>query len=214
MLSALIAPAMVVAISPFSIVAAVVLLLHTDRPRPNGIAFPIGRLAGLAAVTAAFIQAPRLLGGLNRPIQPALLVAIGALLLIGGAWIWIRRESFIQEPRWLQRLNRITPVGAGAIGAFLVLSNPKMLAANAAAGLVIGAAGLGAAGAGLAVAYYSAVASSTVAVPVLAYAVVGGRVDGQLTRVKEWIQRRHAAISAVVLVVVGAAVMVAGLLGA
>ena len=52
-LSELLAPAMVVAISPFSIIAVVILILHTDAPRPNGVAFLAGRLIALAAVTAA-----------------------------------------------------------------------------------------------------------------------------------------------------------------
>ena len=51
-----------------------------------------------------------------------------------------------EEPRWLSSINRITPVGAAVIGLLLVLTNPKMLAANAAAGLLIGTAGLGVAG--------------------------------------------------------------------
>jgi hypothetical protein len=67
-LSQLLAPAMVVAISPFSIIVAIVLVLHTDRARANGWAFLAGRLLALAAVTVAFMQAPRLIGNLNRPV--------------------------------------------------------------------------------------------------------------------------------------------------
>ena len=111
-LGQLLAPAMVVAISPFSIIAAVVLVLHTDRPRPTGLAFLTGRLIGLAAITAAFIQAPRLVSGFHRPISPWVLIAVGAILLALGLWVWARRNRMTEELRWLSSINRITPVGA------------------------------------------------------------------------------------------------------
>lgn len=207
MLAALLAPALVVAISPFSIVVAVIVLLHTNRPRINGTAFLAGRVLALAAVTAVFDQAPRIMSGLNRPIPPWLLTVVGVVLLAAGAWLWIKRDRFATDPRWLARLNELSPIGAGAIGGFLVLSNPKMLAASAAAGLVIGTSTLHPAGVGLAVTYYAVVASSTVALPVLAYLVVGARYDVQLTRLKDWIDRRNAAIGAVVMVLVGVALL-------
>lgn len=212
-LSELLAPAMVVAISPFSIIAAVILVLHTDRPRPNGLAFLAGRLIALAAVTAVFVTAPRMLTDLDRPIPPRVLITVGAVCLAFGAWVWIRRGRMTDEPRWLSRINEITPLGAGVIGILLVLTNPKMLAANAAAGLLIGTASLGAAGAGGAVVYYSAVASSTVAAPVFAYVAVGAGADHQLTRLKEWLHRRSGLVSAVILATVGIALLYNGIKG-
>ena len=89
-LSQLLAPAMVVAISPFSIIVAVFLVLHTDRARANGLAFLVGRLLALAAVTAAFLQAPRMISGLNRPISPWVLIALGGILFVIGVWVWLR----------------------------------------------------------------------------------------------------------------------------
>jgi hypothetical protein len=44
LLSQLLAPAMVVAISPFSIIVAIFVVLHTDRALANGFAFLVGRL--------------------------------------------------------------------------------------------------------------------------------------------------------------------------
>ena len=62
-------------------------------------------------------------------------------------------------------------------GSALILVNPKVLVMNAAAGLVIGTAGLGVPGAWMAVAYYTVIAGSSVLVPIVAYAVAGKRVD-------------------------------------
>ncbi len=207
---------MVVAISPFSIIIAIFLVLHTDRALANGVAFLLGRLLTLAAVTAAFLQAPRLIGSLNRPVSPRILIVLGGILLGIGMWVWLRRDRMTEEPPWLSRFSRLTPVGATAIGALLVLTNPKMLAATAAAGLLIGTAGIGTAGIGIAgasgaVAYYSAVASSTVAVPVLTYIAVGARAADQLTRLKEWLHRRSGHVSAVILVAVGITVLFMGI---
>ena len=126
-LGQLLAPAMVVAISPFSIIAAVVLVLHTDRPRPNGVAFLAGRLIGLAAITAVFIQAPRLVSGFDRPISPWVLIAVGAILLVLGLWVWARRDRMTEEPRWLSSISRITPVGAGVDRGSARADKPEML---------------------------------------------------------------------------------------
>ena len=203
LLGQLLAPAMVVAISPFSIIAAVVLVLHTDRPRPNGLAFLAGRVIGLAASTAVFMQAPRFLGGLNRPISPWVLITLGGVLLLLGAWVWARRHRMTEEPRWLSRINGITPVGAGVIGVLLVLTNPKMLAANAAAGLLIGTAGLGLASRGrrrcvlLRRRELHRCRSDT------RLCGSGARVDDHLTRLKEWMHRRSGLVTAVILVAVG-----------
>jgi hypothetical protein len=77
-----------------------------------------------------------------------------------------------------------------------------VLVMNAAAGLIIGTAAAGAR-VWVAVALYTALAGSTVIAPVLAYVVAGGRVDQQLERVRNWMQREHAAVTAVILLAVG-----------
>ena len=58
-LTELIPLALVVALSPLSIIPAV-LVLHTPRPRPTGLAFLVGWLVGLAGVD----------GHLPRGVQP------------------------------------------------------------------------------------------------------------------------------------------------
>jgi len=83
--------------------------------------------------------------------------------------------------------------------------------ATAAAGLVVGAAGLGAPGASLAVAYYTVIAGSTVLLPILAYAIAGERVDDQLKRMKQWMERQHAVLMAGFLAVVGLLLVYTGI---
>jgi hypothetical protein len=64
-LTELIPLALVVAISPLSIIPAV-LVLHTPRPKPTSLAYLVGWIFGLAALTAVFVEVTSLLGGLDK----------------------------------------------------------------------------------------------------------------------------------------------------
>jgi threonine/homoserine/homoserine lactone efflux protein len=213
-LGQLIPLALVVALSPLTIIPAIVLVLQSDRARATGLAFLSGWLLGLAATTAVFVQLPRLLDGLNRPAPTWaawVRIAVGIALVAFGAWRWVTRHRATKQPEWLNRLTRMTPVGAAAVGLGLILVNPKVLVMNAAAGLVIGTAGLGVPGAWLTVAYYTVIAGSSVLVPILAYAIAGQRVDHQLERVKQWMERQHAVLMAGFLTVVGLLLVYTGI---
>src|SRR5882757_1347747 len=213
-LGQLIPLALVVAMSPLTIIPAIVLVLQSDRARPTGLTFMSGWLLGLAATTAVFVQLPRLLDGLNRPAPTWaawVRIAVGIALVALSVWRWVTRHQVTKQPAWLSRLSRMTPAGAAAVGVGLILVNPKVLVMNAAAGLVIGTAGVGVPGAWLAVAYYTVLAGSTVLVPILAYAVAGERVDDQLERVKRWMERQHAVLMAGFLAVVGLLLVYTGI---
>ncbi len=206
--------ALVVALSPLTIIPAIVLVLQSDRARATGLAFLSGWLLGLATTTAVFVQLPRLLDGLNRPAPTWaawVRIAVGAALLGFGVWRWLTPHRATKQPAWLNRLTKMTPAGAATVGVGLILVNPKVLVMNAGAGLVIGTAGLGLPGAWLAVAYYTVIAGSTVLIPILAYAIAGDRVDHRLERVKQWMERQHAVLMAGFLAVVGLLLVYTGI---
>ncbi|WP_158243976.1 GAP family protein [Mycobacterium sp. 4858] len=213
-LAKLTAPALVVAVSPISIGVSLVLLAHNDRPYSSSVAYLLGRLVSLTALAAAFMQFPRLFDGLLEP-APAwadgVVVGAGVVLMSLGTWLWWRRAHPTGGLRWEGSVGRITPSAAAAIGMLPMLANPKVLAASAAVGTQIASVRMTAAGSVLAVAYYAALASSTVAAPVLAYLVVGPRIDPQLERIRQWIQRRHRALAATAVVLAGFAVVLYGL---
>lgn len=213
-LGQLIPLALVVAMSPLTIIPAIVLVLQSERARPTGLAFMFGWLIALAATTAVFVQVPRLLDDFNRPAPTWAAwarIAVGVALVAFGAWRWLTRHRVTEQPAWLNRLSRLTPAGAGAVAVGLILVNPKVLVMNAAAGVVIGAAALGAPGTWLAVVYYTVIAGSSVLVPIVAYAVAGERVDHQLERLKQWIERQHAVLMAGFLAAVGLLLVYTGI---
>ena len=214
-LTELIPLALVVALSPLSIIPAV-LVLHTPRPRPTGLAFLVGWLFGLAALTAIFLEVSNLLGGLgDKPPGWAswLRVVVGAALIVFGIYRWMTRKRSAHTPGWMQSLSKLSPPRAAAAAAALTVVNPKVLFICAAAGLAIGSEGLGSTRAWVAVVWYVAVAGSTVALPILAYAVSGDRLDGPLARLKDWMERQHAALVAAILVVIGLLVIYKGIHG-
>jgi threonine/homoserine/homoserine lactone efflux protein len=207
--------ALVVALSPLSIIPAV-LVLHAPRPRPTGLAFLIGWIVGLAALTQIFIEVSNLLGGgLDKPPSWASYVRIvaGAALIAFGIYKWLTRKRAEHSPKWMSSFAKITPGRAFITAMVLVVVNPKVLFMCAAAGLAIGTEGLGRTGAALGLVYYVAIAASTVALPILAYAVSGDRLHQPLVRLKDWMERQHATLVAAILVVLGLLVLYKGIHG-
>jgi threonine/homoserine/homoserine lactone efflux protein len=213
-LTELIPLALVVALSPLSIIPAV-LVLHTPRPRPTGLAFLVGWLVGLGGLTIIFLEVSNLVVDLNQPPRWAswVRIVVGAALIVFGVYRWLTRKRSAHTPGWMQSMGKLTPVRAGAAALALTVVNPKVLFMCAAAGLAIGTAGLGSNHVWLPVVWYVVVAGSTVAIPILAYAVSGDRLDEPLRRLKDWMERQHAVLVAVILVVIGLLVLYKGIHG-
>jgi threonine/homoserine/homoserine lactone efflux protein len=216
-LTELIPLALVIALSPVSIIPAV-LVLQSPRPRAAGLAFMVGWLIGLTLLTVVFLQLSGLAGG-RRDDPPAwaswLRIVVGSALIVFGAYRWFTRSTSSQSPKWMASLSKLTPPRAAVTSLALTVVNPKVLLICVAAGLAIGSAGhhAGDHDVWLAVVYFVAVAGSTVALPILAYAVSGHRLDEPLNRLGHWMERQHAALIAGILVVVGLLVLYKGIHG-
>jgi hypothetical protein len=207
--------AAVIAVSPLSIIPAV-LVLPAPRPRPTGLAFLAGWVLSLAALTALFVAASGLLGGLHKA-PPAwaswLRVVLGSALIVFGIYRWLNRHGHSESPRWMRAFATITPPRAAIIGALLAVVRPEVLIICIAAGLDIGAKGLGVADEWISAAFFVAASASTVAIPILAYARAGARLDGPLLRLKDWMDRHTAALLAAVLILIGLMVLYNGIHG-
>lgn len=206
--------AVVIALSPLSIIPAV-LVLHSPRPRPSGLAFMAGWLIGLSALTAAFIGVSSMLGGMGE--EPPgwaswARVAVGAALIVFGLFRWFTRHSKPHQMPGQRHLTAATPVKALALGALLTVVNPKVLFICAAAGLAIGTAALGPAS-WIAAAVFVAASASTVALPILGYAIWSQRLDPALAKLKAWMEQHNSALVAGILIVIGLMVLYKGMHG-
>jgi protein-S-isoprenylcysteine O-methyltransferase Ste14 len=211
-LTKLIPLGLVIALSPITVIPAV-LVLHAPRPRPAGIAFLGGWVLGLVALTAAFVGASDLLGGLHQapPTWASWLrVALGLALIAFGVFRWRTRHRHTKTPAWLRSFSKLTPVRAGVTGAVLVI-RPEVLILCAAAGLAIGTSGLGVAAGWICGAVFVVVSASTVAIPILGYVAAGDRLDDALERLKVWMEENHGAMMAVILIVIGLLVVYNGI---
>jgi threonine/homoserine/homoserine lactone efflux protein len=213
-LTELIPLALVIALSPLSIIPAV-LALSTPRPRPTGLAFLSGWLIGLSALTIVFLEISSLVVDLDEPPAWAswVRVVVGAALIVFGVYRWLNRNRAAHTPAWMERLGKLTPSRAALTGAALTVANPKVLFMCAAAGLAIGTEGLGSSRVWIGVVWFVAIAASTVALPILGYAVSGHRLEEPLRRVKDWMEQQHAILVAAILVVIGLLVLYKGIHG-
>jgi threonine/homoserine/homoserine lactone efflux protein len=213
-LTELIPLALVIALSPLSIIPAV-LALSTPRPRPTGLAFLSGWLIGLSALTIVFLEISSLVVDLDEPPAWAswVRVVVGAALIVFGVYRWLNRNRAAHTPAWMARLGKLTPSRAALTGAALTVANPKVLFMCAAAGLAIGTEGLGSSRVWIGVVWFVAIAASTVALPILGYAVSGHRLEEPLRRVKDWMEQQHAILVAAILVVIGLLVLYKGIHG-
>lgn len=212
-LSKLVALAAVIALSPITVIPAV-LVLHAPRPRPASLSFLGGWLLGLVALTAAFVSGSDLLSGFHAtPPKWAAWVrlAFGVALIALAAYHWSTRHRQRNMPRWMRSFSTLSPVRAGVIGAVLVPVRPEVLILCAAAGLAVGNSSLSAGAQVIAAAIFVVLAASTVAIPILAYAGAGDRLDNALERLKAWMEANHDAMMAVILLLIGLLVLYNGI---
>ncbi len=212
-LTELIPLSLVIALSPFSVIPAV-LVLGTPRPKPTGLAFLAGWLLGLAVLTGIFLELSDLVGGIGtKPPSWAswLRIVVGSALILFGAYRFAKRKTSEHMPKWITRMSSLTPAKAAVTGAALTVVNPKVLFICAAAGLAIGSAGLDSPAVWAADLWFTAFAASTVAVPILAYVLMGRRLEPTLNSVRSWMERQHALLIAAILVVIGLLVLYKGI---
>ena len=203
-----------VAVSPFPIVAAVLVLL-SPAGSASGLAFLAARVASVAFIAGLFAAISDLIVRSDE-VAPwvavtRILVGIGLMVLAVGKWPRRQTEQAADLPAWMRAIEDASPARAARIAVILSVANPKELLLGVGAGITIGSAGLPL-GATLAVAAgYTALACATVAAPVIAFTAAPDRFRGRLEQLRELLLRHNAAIMSVVLLVIGAVLIGGGL---
>ncbi|MFF5934505.1 GAP family protein [Streptomyces sp. NPDC012508] len=145
-IGALLPAALAVARSPFPLIA-VVLILTGRHGRRNGTLFALGWVAGLAVVATVVVV---LFGAADDPDSTSSSVAdwgrvvAGAALIVVGVRKWRLRPrpgDVVEEPRWMARLDGVTPWRSLRLGALLAGANPKNVVLTASAATAVVEAG-------------------------------------------------------------------------
>jgi heme/copper-type cytochrome/quinol oxidase subunit 3 len=207
-----------VALSPVPIIA-VILILGTPRARSNGPGFAAGWVLGLIVVN---VIALAVTGGADEGdsssangVHIAKLV-FGLLFIVMAARQWSKRPARGEAatmPAWMSSLDGIAAGRSTVLGAALSGVNPKNLALTFAAAASMSQAGLTGGQSVAAVAVFVIIASLTVAGPVVYFMVASERATKTLGPVKEFMSDHNAVIMMVVLLVLGAKLVGAGLAG-
>ena len=209
-LSTLIPLALVVAVSPLSLIPAV-LVLHAPRPRPAGLAFLGGWVFGLTAQTVLFVAGSGALGDMHKSSPPTwaswLRVVLGSALILFGIYRWFTRHSHTESPAWMRSFSTMEPRRAAITGLVLTVIRVEVLLMCLAAGLAIGTNHLDHVDKLIAGVFFVALSASTVAVPILAYVAAGHRLDDFLEKLKDWMEKNNAALMAGILVLIGLMVL-------
>lgn len=211
-LAELIPLALVVTFSPLSVLP-VVLVLRTARPKRAGLAYLVGWVSALTAVTMAFVGVSRFLNEIDETPRWAswLRIVIGAALIAVGAYRWFTRHRSSRTPAWASTITGASPARAGLLGVVLAVANPKVAFICAAAGLSIGTAGMAADEVWFAGSSFVSTAAASVALPVLAVVVAGDRLREPLERLEKWMETNHAALVAAILLFLGLLALAKGI---
>ena len=209
-----------IAISPIPIIAIIVILM-TPKARSNGLAFLLGWMAGLLIVGGiALVVAD--VAGLSTGSEAAsqsqavIKLVLGLLLLAVAARQWRSRPKPGEEaslPKWMQTLDTFTPVKSFGVAALLSGPNPKNLALNLAAMSIVATAGLSTANQVVALLVVVVIGSLTIIAPLVVYFAGGEKSTEILGGWKSWLSENNAATMAVLLLVLGVALVGQGISG-
>ena len=205
-----------IAISPIPIIA-VILMLLSPRAKGTSVGFMIGWTAGVVVAIVLFTLLssviPKGSGG-PSPIGAVIKIIVGVLLLFLALKQWRARPAKGEQPtmpKWMSAIDSMTAGKAIGLGFLLSAVNPKNLLLAVSAGLIVGAAGLTFSQASVVIIIFVLLAACTVIIPVIGYLIASARLAGPLDKLREWLVENSATIMAVLLLVIGVAVIGKGI---
>jgi threonine/homoserine/homoserine lactone efflux protein len=206
-----------IAISPIPIIA-VILMLLSPRAKATSVGFLVGWLAGIVIAIALFtllssVLPPEDSSG-SSPVAGVIKIILGALLLFLAVRQWRGRPAEGEQaamPKWMSAIDSMTAAKGLGLGFLLSAVNPKNLLLAISAGLIIGGANLSVGDTAIVIVVFVLLAGCTVLVPVIGYLVASARMAGPLDDLRKWLVDNNATIMAVLLLVIGVAVIGKGI---
>lgn len=198
--------------SPLPVILAI-LMLFTARPRAISLVYIGTWLAGVTAVTLLFV----LLAGALDTVEeapgwlPWVRIVVGAALLVMAMRQW-RNRATKPPPPYLDTIMDSGPREASRFGILMSAANPKELLMALPAGLAIGSSEAGLTAQTAALLVFLVVGGASVALPLVVFLLGGQSSLARLTAARDWLQRNNAAVTAVVLGVLGLWLLVGGVL--
>jgi threonine/homoserine/homoserine lactone efflux protein len=205
-----------IAISPIPIIA-VILMLLSPHAKGTSLGFMIGWIAGIVVAIVVFTLLssviPQQTGG-GSPVAGVIKIILGLLLLFMALRQWRGRPAKGEEaamPKWMSAIDSMTAGKGLGLGFLLSAVNPKNLLMAFSAGVIVGGASLAFGQAVIVIIIFVLLAGCTVIIPVIGYLIASARLAGPLDRLREWLVDNNAVIMAVVLLVIGVAVIGKGI---
>jgi len=208
-----------IAISPIPVIAAILMLL-SPQAKGTSVGFLVGWVVGIVAAVTVFTLLASVLpeqdADASNPTAGWIKIGLGALLLLMAVKQWRGRPTGGVEPAlptWMKAIDTMTAVKGAGLGFLLSAVNPKNLIMAAGAGVIIGGAdvNLEPGEQALAVGIFTVIAAASVAVPVIAYLLASNKMAGPLESMHQWLVKENAVVMAVLLLVIGVAMIGKGI---
>src|SRR5512133_1008022 len=201
--------AVAIAISVTTIITTVLMLL-SPKAKSRTVGLLLGCVVGVGGAVALFTLLADLLptedSGGSSLAASLIKMVVGMLLVILALKQWRGRPAGGDRaglPKWMARVDTMTPGNALVLGLLLSAVVPKNLLIALSAGLIIGEAEFSGGHAAVVIVLFTAIATSTVAVPVVAHLVASARMREPFERLREWLVENNVTIMVVVLLVIG-----------
>jgi Sap-like sulfolipid-1-addressing protein len=205
-----------VAISPAAIIA-VILILFSRRARINGPLFLLGWVVALGVLVAVVyaISDQSNAGSSDTSSNSVswLKIGLGALFILLARREWRKRKpgDEPETPKWMARVDALTPVEAFGLGALLGAVNPKNLALSIGAAAGLAQLSLSTSDAVVSLVVFVILGSLSVAIPVVYHQLAGAKATTRLEELKDWLGRNNDAVMTVVFLLLGVALIAKGL---
>lgn len=206
--------AIVVALSPFTVIA-VVLMLLSPRPIGTGLGFTAGLFAALGVVAGLATGLAALLPEGEEgpsPVLGLITIALGLACIALAFKQWRGRpDDGAELPKWMAGLDSVTVQKAVTLGLLIGGPKPKSLVLSIGAGVTIAYHLDDPLQAGVLVVLYALLASSSALVLVILTLVNRAGMASVLEGLRGWLVAHNTAIITIILLVIGAVLLGTGL---